>query len=105
MAYMAKWLIVPSGSCRQVAHVAKWFMWPNGSCGQVTEWLRWPSGSDGFGHGVGEGGCLELFSLGHLCPLLELVVVDDVLVGRAALYEGIQLVHFRVVLPQGGQVT
>lgn len=40
----------------------------------------------------------------HLQRLLQLVVVDDVLVGGTALREGVQLVHVVHVAPEGRQL-
>lgn len=53
--------------------------------------------------GGGEGGRLKLLVLVHLGVLLQLVVVDDVLVGRARLGERVQLVHVAHVAPDGRQ--
>ncbi|CAN7988750.1 unnamed protein product, partial [Ixodes hexagonus] len=55
--------------------------------------------------GGGEGGRLEFLVLVHLGALLQLVVVDDVLVGRARLGEGVQLVHVAHVAPHGRQAV
>ncbi|CAN7982173.1 unnamed protein product [Ixodes pacificus] len=60
---------------------------------------------DGGGQGGGEGGRLELLVLVHLGALLQLVVVDDVLIGRAGLGEGIQLVHVPHVVPHRRQAA
>lgn len=56
------------------------------------------------GDGRCERGHLQLLVLLHLHRLLKLVVVDDVLVSRAALSERIQLVHVVHVTPQGGEI-
>ena len=63
------------------------------------------TGLDLHWRGVGERGLLELLPLGHLGSLLQLVVVDDVLVGGAALRERVQRVHLAEVLPQRAHVA
>jgi len=56
------------------------------------------------GYGGGEGRGFQLLVLGHPSSLLFLVVVNDVLVGRTTLAEGIQLVLVFEVLPQEHQL-
>ena len=56
--------------------------------------------SDGFRDSVCERWRFQFFPLGHFRSLLQFVVVDDVLVGRAALHKGVQLVHLGKVLPK-----
>jgi len=66
----------------------------------------WGGGeSNGLWYSVGEGWSLQLLPFGHLGALLELVVVDDVLVGGAALNERVELVHFGKVPPECGEVA
>ena len=56
-------------------------------------------------NGVGESRRLQLFPLRHFRALLQFVVVDDVLVGWAALCESVQLVHLVKVAPQSAEVA
>ena len=60
---------------------------------------------DGHGNSVGKRGLLQLLSLSHFRPLLQLVMVDDILISGTRLGEGVQIVHLPQEPPKSFEFT